>query len=60
MCFFNGHINELGEVPSKKLKKLTKKILANPHLWNEEDKKKPISLIASKPHGILFFNTLSI
>ena len=41
MCYFNGHINELGEVHEKKLNKLTKKILAHDHLWEEEDKKKP-------------------
>jgi len=41
MCFFNGHINELGNVNEKKLKKLAKKVLSHAHLWDEEDKKKP-------------------
>lgn len=40
MCYFNGHVIDLGKVDEQALAVLTDKVLSNGHLWDVENEKK--------------------
>ena len=41
MCYFDGHVRELGTISEDKIDRLRSKIERNPKLWDAEDSKKP-------------------